>query len=93
MSTVNQVDADALADARSREWARLEELSRERLDGARFVGHLTLARINRGLPAVRWLEILDSFPRWRWHVDELCLVESHPGARYVVTERFPLGGS
>ena len=62
-------------------------------DGARFVGHLTLARINRGLPAVRWLEILDSFPRWRWHVDELCLVESHPGARYVVTERFPLGGS
>ncbi|MBS1672493.1 MAG: stage II sporulation protein M [Actinobacteria bacterium] len=28
------MDADALADARSREWARLEELSRERLDGA-----------------------------------------------------------
>ena len=61
-------------------------------DGARFVGHLTLARHNRGLPAVRWLEILDSFPGWRWTVDELCLVESHPGARYVVASRFPLGG-
>lgn len=60
-------------------------------DGARFVGHLTLARINRGLAAVRWLELLDSFPRWRWRADELCLVESHPGARYVVAERFPLG--
>lgn len=34
MSTVKQVDADALADARSREWARLDELSRQRLDGA-----------------------------------------------------------
>ncbi|MHA6510037.1 RNA 2',3'-cyclic phosphodiesterase [Tessaracoccus sp. Y1736] len=61
-------------------------------DGARFVGHLTLARHNRGLLAVRWLEVFDSFPSWRWVADELCLVESHPGARYVVAERFPLGG-
>ncbi|WP_353082164.1 RNA 2',3'-cyclic phosphodiesterase [Tessaracoccus lapidicaptus] len=62
-------------------------------DGARFVGHLTLARHNRGLTAVRWLEILDSFPGWRWTADELCLVESHPGARYEVVSRFPLGGA
>lgn len=62
-------------------------------DGARFVGHLTLARHNRGLPAVRWLEILDSFPGWGWTADELCLVESHPGARYIVAERFPLGAA
>ncbi|MHA6524347.1 RNA 2',3'-cyclic phosphodiesterase [Tessaracoccus sp. G1721] len=60
-------------------------------DGARFVAHLTLARHNRGLPAVRWLDILDSFPGWRWRAEELCLVESLPGARYVVAARFPLG--
>src|SRR5690606_155701 len=34
MSTVNQVDADALSDARRSEWERLDELSRQRLDGA-----------------------------------------------------------
>lgn len=33
MSTVNQVDADALSDARRTEWERLDELSRQRLDG------------------------------------------------------------
>lgn len=60
-------------------------------DGARFVGHLTLARHRRGLSATHWLDVLDSFPRWRWTAEELCLVESHPGARYEVRERFPLG--
>ncbi len=34
MSTVNQVDADALSDARRPEWERLEHLSHARLDGA-----------------------------------------------------------
>jgi uncharacterized membrane protein SpoIIM required for sporulation len=34
MSTVNQMDADALTDARRAEWTRLEELSRARLEGA-----------------------------------------------------------
>lgn len=34
MSTVNQVDADALSDARRAEWARLDQLTRARLDGA-----------------------------------------------------------
>lgn len=34
MSTVNQVDADALTDARRAEWERLDELTRQRLDGA-----------------------------------------------------------
>src|SRR5690606_40960285 len=35
MSTVNQVDADALSDARRAEWERLDELSRSRpADGA-----------------------------------------------------------
>jgi uncharacterized membrane protein SpoIIM required for sporulation len=34
MSTVNQVDADALTDARRAEWKRLDELSRASLDGS-----------------------------------------------------------
>jgi uncharacterized membrane protein SpoIIM required for sporulation len=33
MSTVNQVDADALSDARRAEWERLRQLTRQRLDG------------------------------------------------------------
>lgn len=61
-------------------------------DGARFVGHLTLARHGRGVVAVRWLEVLDSFPGWRWLAQEVCLVESRgSGARYGVVSRFPLG--
>ncbi|MDQ0647794.1 putative membrane protein SpoIIM required for sporulation [Microbacterium natoriense] len=34
MSTVNQVDADALTDARRAEWERLDQLSRASLDGS-----------------------------------------------------------
>lgn len=60
-------------------------------DGARFVGHLTLARHGRGVPAIRWLEIFDSFPVWRWRAEDFCLVESRPGAHYMVVARFPLG--
>lgn len=61
------------------------------VDGATFVGHLTLARHNRGLEATRWLGVLDSFPGWTWTVDELVLVESHQvGRDYEVVERFPL---
>ncbi|MFT3889299.1 MAG: RNA 2',3'-cyclic phosphodiesterase [Arachnia sp.] len=62
------------------------------VDGARFVGHLTLARAYRGVSATRWLEILSSFPAWEWRVDELGLVESHQtGRRYEVIGRFGLG--
>lgn len=63
-------------------------------DGARFVGHLTLARHSRGLSAARWLTVLDSFPGWSWTADELLLIESQRsghGFGYVVAERFPLG--
>lgn len=63
------------------------------VEGGRFVGHLTLAR-HRGLSAVRWLEVLDSFPAWVWRVEEVCLVETVvPGRRYEVRARFPLGRS
>lgn len=61
-------------------------------DGARFVGHLTLARHNRGLHATRWLSVLDSFPEWVWKVEELCLVESRRlGRHYEVVGRYRLG--
>ena len=61
------------------------------VDGATFVGHLTLARHNRGIDASRWLTILDSFPGWSWTADELVLIESHQvGRQYEIVERFPL---
>ena len=61
-------------------------------DGARFVGHLTLARANRGIQATKWLGALDSFPGWSFDVDELALIQSHgTGKRYETAARFPLG--
>lgn len=65
-------------------------------DGARFVGHLTLARANRPIEATRWVRIVDSFVGASWDVTELALVESHlsdPGNRYEVVGRYPLGAS
>lgn len=63
------------------------------VDGARYVGHLTLARHNRGVAAKRWLEVLSSFPVWEWTADELVLIESRQiGRHYDVVERFPLVG-
>ncbi|MGD8216442.1 RNA 2',3'-cyclic phosphodiesterase [Aestuariimicrobium sp. Y1814] len=63
-------------------------------DGARFRGHLTLARARRGFDATRWVQLVDAFPGWTWRASELALVESHlsdRGSRYEVLERFPLG--
>lgn len=61
-------------------------------DGARFVGHLTLARANRGIQATKWLGLLDSFPGWSFTVDEVVLVQSHQvGRRYTEVARFELG--
>lgn len=60
------------------------------VDNARFVGHLTLARHNRGFHATKWLEVLGSFPKWRWPVDRLVLLQSNQG--YHVTASFPLLG-
>ena len=63
-------------------------------DGARFVGHLTLARSRGGVQAGRWIGVFDSFPGWSWQAEELCLVESHRlGRHYEVLERFALGAS
>lgn len=61
-------------------------------DGAKFVGHLTLARANRGIQATKWLSVLDSFPGWTFDVREVALVESFQiGREYRVVSRFPLG--
>lgn len=61
-------------------------------DAARFVGHLTLARVNRGFQATKWLGLLDSFPGWNFTVDEVVLIQSHQvGKRYDVVARFRLG--
>lgn len=63
-------------------------------DGARFVGHLTLARANRGIQATKWLGLLDSFPGWSFTVEEVVLVQSHQtGRRYEEVARFRLGRS
>ncbi len=62
-------------------------------DGARFVGHLTLARANRGIQATKWLGVLDSFPGWDVPVDEVALIRSHHrGHRYEVVARFACRG-
>jgi len=66
-------------------------------DGARFRGHLTLARLNRPVEATRWLRVLSSYRSREFLVDEVALVESHLGEgprkrpRYVVAETFALG--
>ena len=48
-------------------------------DGASFVPHLTLARMNRPVEATRWLRVLGAYEGPTWTVDEIELVESHLG--------------
>ena len=64
-------------------------------DGARFVPHLTLARLRRPVEATRWLRILDAAPPLAFTATALALVESHlhdPANRYEIVEWFTLGG-
>ncbi len=64
-------------------------------DGARFVPHLTLARLRRPVEATRWLRILDAAPPLVFTATGLALVESHlndPQNRYEIVEWFALGG-
>lgn len=65
------------------------------VDGARFVPHLSVARLRRPIEATRWLRVLDAFGPVSWRAAELLLIESHVhdrGARYEVLERFALAG-
>lgn len=60
-------------------------------DGARYTGHLTLARTHRATEATSWVRIVDSFPGWSWTAQELVLIESHLAERrYEVVGRWPL---
>lgn len=67
-----------------------------RVDGARFVPHLTLARANRAIDTTRVVRVLDAFEADGWEATELVLVHSHlhdRGNRYEVVGRWMLGSS
>ena len=60
-------------------------------DGARFLPHLTLARVNRGASARAVLEVADSFGEFAWDVPGFALVSStlnRAGSRYEAVGRF-----
>lgn len=66
-----------------------------RVDGARFVPHLTVGRANRPIDATRLIRVLENVEVDGWQADELVLIASHlrdRGNRYEVVERFTLGG-
>lgn len=66
-------------------------------DGASFVPHLTLARMNRPVEATRWLRVLGAYASPTWTVEEIDLVASHLGEgprgrpRHETVGTFPLG--
>lgn len=66
-------------------------------DGQQFVGHLTVARLHRGMDARKWLQVLDTFRSQPWWVEEVELIASylHEGPsgrpRYEVVASVPLG--
>ena len=65
-------------------------------DGASFVPHLTLARMNRPVEATRWLRVLGAYQGPTWTVEEIELVASHLGEgprkrpRHETLATFPL---
>ncbi len=64
-----------------------------RVDGGRFVPHLTLARMRKPIEATRWLRVIESFESDPWEAAELVLLQSHlrdRGFRYEAVERFNL---
>lgn len=48
-------------------------------DGQKFVPHLTVARLRRGIDANRWIQVLDLFRSEPWLVDSATLIASHLG--------------
>jgi 2'-5' RNA ligase len=69
------------------------------VEGGRFRGHLTLARIRKPQDATRWLRVLGSFGPLTWPAESLELIESHLGQgrgghpRYEMVTSVPLGSS
>lgn len=68
-----------------------------RVDGKRFTGHLTLARLGRPDNVTDWVRLLDGYAGPEWPLDQVVLVASHLGegprrrSRYEVLEAFALG--
>ncbi|QIK74798.1 RNA 2',3'-cyclic phosphodiesterase [Nocardioides piscis] len=50
-----------------------------RVDGQRFVSHVTLARLGRPENVSSWVRLLDAYDGPAWVVDEVALVASHLG--------------
>jgi len=67
------------------------------VDGQRFRGHLTLARMGRPVEATNWVRLLDAYRGPSWAVDEVALVASHLGEgprrrpRHETVASFALG--
>ncbi|PVG82332.1 RNA 2',3'-cyclic phosphodiesterase [Nocardioides gansuensis] len=67
------------------------------VDGRRWHGHLTLARLGRPANVSKWVRLLDAYSGPAWRLDEIALVASYLGEgprkrpRYDVLEVFPLG--
>lgn len=67
------------------------------VDGQRFRGHLTLARMGRPVEASSWVRLLDAYRGPDWPVAETALIASYLGegprnrARHEVVDTFPLG--
>ncbi len=67
-----------------------------RVDAARFVPHLTVARANRSIDTTRLVRVLESLDTDGFEASELVLVASHlrdRGNRYEVIGRFGLGSA
>lgn len=93
LGVASGADELAVLSRRSRTAA---ERAGVRTDGATFVPHLTLGRVNRGVEATKWLRVVDAAPPLTWRVGELQLIQSHlrdRGNRYEVLESFPLAES
>lgn len=62
-----------------------------RIDGQRFVPHLTMARSRRGVSALRWVRVFDTVELGPWPVEQIDLVESqwagprHRAVHHVVS--------
>lgn len=66
------------------------------VDGAKFVGHLTLLRHNRGFEATKIFRVIDSFDTQTWTANSFQLIESHlsdAGNRYETLAEFPFSSS
>lgn len=68
-----------------------------KVDGRRFLAHLTLARVGHPENVTNWIRLLDAYSGPEWTVDHIALIRSHLGEgprkrpRYETVETFGLG--